>query len=63
MNPIPKPLAEIVKEEWALMETFSDSLKIYAKGNQRLFYDSKNEQVLWSYQSDLIPLRNPINKT
>jgi hypothetical protein len=53
MKPINKTLVELLNEKWELMETFSDSLKIYSRGNERIFYDAKNKQILWGYTSNI----------
>lgn len=52
-KPIPKTLAELLKEEWVLMETLTSNLKIYSRGNERAFYDEKAQEILWTYVSEL----------
>ena len=51
-KPINKPLTELIKEGYELMETFSLTLQVYSKGTERIFYDRINEQILWKYKSD-----------
>lgn len=52
MHPINKPLSELIKEGYELMEDFSKNLQIYCKGKERIFYDKTNQQILLQYPSD-----------
>ena len=55
MNPTNKPLTEIIKEGYKEYFIFSDRLRLYAKGKERIFYDKINEQILWKYESNFNP--------
>ena len=48
--PINKPLSELVKEGYTIIESLPKGLKIYGKDKERMLYDSVNEQILWKCQ-------------
>jgi hypothetical protein len=52
MNPISKPLTEIVAEGWKMVTTLPKGMKVYGKQKERIFYDCVNEQILWRYESE-----------